>query len=48
MKDIFHTDGSIAVHAVVFNDQEKLENEAAVQKLPSNESVEETDERGIS
>ena len=33
---IFHTGGSMAVQAMVFNDQEKLDNEAAVQTLPSN------------
>ena len=35
-KDILQTDGCIAVQAMVFNDQEKLDNEAAGQTLPSN------------
>ena len=35
-KDILQTVGSIAVQAMVFNDQEKLDNEAAGQTLLSN------------
>ena len=35
-KDILQTVGSIAVQAMVFNDQERLDNEAAGQTLPSN------------
>ena len=35
-KDIFHTNGSVAVHATMFSDQEKLDDEAAVQTLSSN------------
>ena len=36
-KDIFHTDGSIAVQALVlFSDHEKLDNATAAQTLPSN------------
>ena len=36
MKDILQTVGSIAVQAMVFNDQEKLDNEAACQTLVTN------------
>ena len=32
------------MQAVVFNDQEKLDNEAVGQTLPSKQSVDETDE----
>ena len=35
-KDILQTLGSIDVQAMVFNDQEKWDNEAAGQTLPSN------------
>ena len=35
---------SIAVKTMVFNDQEKLDNEDAGQTLPSHKSVDETDE----
>ena len=36
VKDILQTVGSIAVQAMVFNYQEKLDNEAAGQTLPCN------------
>ena len=36
MKDIVYTDGSVAVQAMVFSDQEKLADEAAGQTLASN------------
>ena len=42
--DILQTVGSIAEQALVFNGQEKLDNEAAGQTLPSSYSVDETDE----
>ena len=35
VKDILQTVGSIAVQAMVFCDQEKLDNEAAGQTLPN-------------
>ena len=35
-KDILQTIGSTAVQAMVFNNQEKLDNETAGQTLPSN------------
>ena len=44
VKDILQIVGSIAVHAMVFNDQEKLDSEAAGQTLHSNLWVDETDE----
>ena len=36
LKDIVHTDGTIAVHAMVCSDHEYLDNDAVVQTLPSN------------
>ena len=36
VKDILHIFAGIAVQAMVFNDQEKLDNEAAGQTLHSN------------
>ena len=36
VKDILQTIRSIGVQAMVYNDQEKLDNEAAGQTLPSN------------
>ena len=44
MKDILQTLRNIAVQAMVFNDQEKLDNEAVGQTLASNYPVDETDE----
>ena len=36
LRRIFYTVGSIAVQAMMFIDQEKLDKEAACQTLPSN------------
>ena len=41
---MLQTNGSIAVQAMVFNDQETVYNEANGQILPINQSMDETDE----